>query len=155
MYVAHDVSHLASWSPGCVPVTWLAISLQVGRVSRPEGWGNVPWLSLGKKQPNEKDQKVTWHIHFLTFFLFVMEKIWANRQITSAWQFMPITHSIARRRRSQSQVLHERERKPLGWRMPAGVFKCVCVFDWFQFETSEVISESYLECICICNLTVT
>ena len=30
---------------------------------------------------------------------------------------------------------------------------CVCVFDWFQFETAEVISESYLEYICIYNLT--
>lgn len=45
--------------------------------------------------------------------------------------------------------------KATGWRMPAGVSVCVCVcvFDWFQFETTEVISESYLEYICIYNLT--
>ena len=135
---------------GCVPVTWLAKPLQVGRVSRPEGWGNVPWLSLGKEQPNEKDNQVTWHIHF--FPICDGNKygqIGKSLQLgNSGLSLIPLPGADGAKAKyctnwSESHSGGECRRVSLS----------VCVFDWFQFETTEVISESDLEYICIYNLT--
>ena len=88
------------------------------------GW-LCPMIVIGEKNsPTKRTKQVTWHIHF---FPICDGKKYG--QITSAWQFMPITHSIASRRRSQSQVLHERERKPLGGECRrVSLSVCVCVW---------------------------
>lgn len=108
-------------------------------------------IVIGVLQPNEKDNQVTWHIHFFPICDGKnYGQIGKSLQLgNSCLSLIPLPGADG------AQAKYCTKGSESHWVANAGgcLCVCVCVFDWFQFETTEVISESYLEYICIYNLT--
>ena len=100
-------------------------------------WGSLKspfrrdWLVVshdchwGEKQPNEKDQ--TSNLAHTFFSYLWWQKIWANHFSLAIHAY----HSFHCQPATEPKPSTARKgAKATGWRMPAGVFKCVCVCVW-------------------------